>query len=603
MSEGDKRKKVYVLDTSAIIEQPYCLYPLSGNNYPIDSMQEEFEKNLAKKNIKWKNDPNDILIPDIVFRELDGMLHNEKGYEDYVLLQARVFNRMYEEIQESSETIEIRGETKRYQDLESIMALENDAKLIRKQHDEKAFLDRNIPYPNNDDRIISLVKELSEKNKDKRYILVSADVGFRNKAKDYGIEVQDLEFEKVSDINQLYEGISTHFISKLSFKDQILNRDSIILTKEEAEEALSLTLYQNHSLCFQEKLKNGESERVGYYIVKHKEDGNILLRPIEIDSFFMNYITKHNESLDESVKRIYSSAKTSTSNIDVQQDFSNQLNSITSLNKKQRTKLRKRIERLNPDNVAGIENLRKELMNLGGVLSPKITGQRNLSVMLNKLTPHNRQIPYINLLFDQDVQMMCVNGLAGTGKTYFALAAGIIQYLQGKYDGVVYLRPLVPASQDLGYMPGGYEEKLDVWLKPPKKNIRNFFSLRGANDQYKEYALSVIKKMEGEILMYEAMSYMGGDTLDDMFIYLDEAQVAKKELIDLVIGRAGQGSKLVFGGDINQLALSKGAENISKSKCGLAHAIETNEGDEIFSVMTLGKPEVHRSEVAKRASR
>ncbi|MGI6212216.1 MAG: PhoH family protein [Anaerovoracaceae bacterium] len=141
-------------------------------------------------------------------------------------------------------------------------------------------------------------------------------------------------------------------------------------------------------------------------------------------------------------------------------------------------------------------------------------------------------------------------GPAGTGKTYIAVAMAIAALKNKEVQKIILARPAVEAGENLGFLPGDLQEKVDPYLRPLYDGL---FDMLG-----RERALSLKEK---EIIEVVPLAYMRGRTLDDAFIILDEAQNTTQEQMKMFLTRMGFGSKVVVTGDVTQVDLPKGKKS------------------------------------------
>lgn len=132
-------------------------------------------------------------------------------------------------------------------------------------------------------------------------------------------------------------------------------------------------------------------------------------------------------------------------------------------------------------------------------------------------------------------------GPAGTGKTYLAVAAALNALMEGKVKKVILTRPVVEAGENLGFLPGNLEEKIDPYLKPLMDSIYEMLSIE-ETIRYKE---------RGQIEI-APLAYMRGRTLNHAFIILDEAQNTTRSQMKMFLTRLGHHSKVVVTGDMTQ---------------------------------------------------
>lgn len=230
------------------------------------------------------------------------------------------------------------------------------------------------------------------------------------------------------------------------------------------------------------------------------------------------------------------------------------------------------------------------------------------------LLPINREQTMVyDLLMDPDVNFVSISGGAGSGKTIVATAVALQKVIEnGEYRKIVFVRPVVAAGDNIGYLPGTEEEKLRPWMgsfydaienlidqKTIKKqkdkvkgkhvvyNEKPEFSVEDFIDQYRRYG----------VIETKTFTYMRGRTFSDALVIVDEAQEITPHLAKLMLTRAGFGSKFIFLGDPSDNQI----DNIlvdSKSN-GLVYAIEKLKPFEITGHIMLNK--VERSPLAEIA--
>jgi phosphate starvation-inducible protein PhoH and related proteins len=156
-------------------------------------------------------------------------------------------------------------------------------------------------------------------------------------------------------------------------------------------------------------------------------------------------------------------------------------------------------------------------------------------------------------------------GVAGTGKTYLAVAAAVQALFSKQVDRIVLTRPAVEAGEKLGYLPGDLQDKVDPYLRPL------YDALFDLVDQEK-----VTKMLEKRIIEIAPLAFMRGRTLANSFIILDEAQNTTNEQMKMFLTRIGFGSRAVVTGDKTQIDLPRGqksgiiqAENILQNIEGI----------------------------------
>lgn len=163
-------------------------------------------------------------------------------------------------------------------------------------------------------------------------------------------------------------------------------------------------------------------------------------------------------------------------------------------------------------------------------------------------------------------------GPAGTGKTYLAMTMAVKALKERVVQRLILTRPAVEAGENLGFLPGDLQEKVDPYLRPLYDAL---YDLMGT-DVYRNY-------MEKGIIEIAPLAYMRGRTLDDSFIILDEAQNTTAEQMKMFLTRLGFGSRAVITGDITQIDLPRGrfsglnqVQNILRGVEGIAFVYLTN---------------------------
>lgn len=138
-------------------------------------------------------------------------------------------------------------------------------------------------------------------------------------------------------------------------------------------------------------------------------------------------------------------------------------------------------------------------------------------------------------------------GPAGTGKTYLAVVLAVAALKEGKVKRIVLTRPAVEAGENLGFLPGDLQEKVDPYLRPLYDALHDVLGPE-----------QTVKAMERGMIEIAPLAYMRGRTLDDAFIILDEAQNTTPEQMKMFLTRLGFGSKMVITGDVTQIDLPRG---------------------------------------------
>jgi PhoH-like ATPase len=210
------------------------------------------------------------------------------------------------------------------------------------------------------------------------------------------------------------------------------------------------------------------------------------------------------------------------------------------------------------------------------------------------IDPRNAEQTFaIEALSNPDIQLVSLTGKAGTGKTLLALAAALQQHK--RYKQIFLARPIVPlANRDLGFLPGDVKEKMDPYMQPLYDNltvIKHKFS-----HQSPEF-LRINDMMKEEKLVITPLAYIRGRSLSSIFFIVDEAQNLTPHEIKTIITRAGEGTKMVFTGDIEQID----SPYLDIASNGLSYLSDKMKDQDIFAHVNLVKGE--RSFLAELASK
>ena len=212
------------------------------------------------------------------------------------------------------------------------------------------------------------------------------------------------------------------------------------------------------------------------------------------------------------------------------------------------------------------------------------------------IKPRNREQHYaLDCLLDDNIKLVTLLGKAGTGKTLIALAAGLQKATEEQvYSKLLVARPIFPLGKDVGYLPGGIEDKLNPWMQPIFDNVE---FLMGLNEEDKRRGRRSYKELiDMGLLQIEALTYIRGRSIPNQYIIIDEAQNLTPHEVKTIITRVGQGTKVVLTGDPYQI------DNpyVDADSNGLTYVINKMKGVDIAATVTLTKGE--RSKLAEIAS-
>ena len=209
------------------------------------------------------------------------------------------------------------------------------------------------------------------------------------------------------------------------------------------------------------------------------------------------------------------------------------------------------------------------------------------------IKPRNAEQTFsLDVLMDPELKLIALTGKAGTGKTLLALAAAIEQYKN--FDQILLARPIVAlGNRDLGFLPGDALEKISPYMRPLFDNltvIKHAF-----NPRSREY-VKIEELQKEERLVITPLAYIRGRSLSNSFFIIDEAQNLTPHEIKTIITRAGEGTKMVFTGDLQQID----SPYLDMKSNGLAYMTDKMKNQDIFAHINLIKGE--RSYLAELAS-
>jgi PhoH-like ATPase len=209
------------------------------------------------------------------------------------------------------------------------------------------------------------------------------------------------------------------------------------------------------------------------------------------------------------------------------------------------------------------------------------------------IQPRNvQQVCSMHAILNPQISLVTLQGVAGTGKTLLSLAGALEQ--RREFLQIYLARPIVPLSnKDIGYLPGDIKSKLNPYMEPLWDNlkyIKNQFSERD-----KEFR-QISEMVEHEKLVVCPLAYIRGRNFSNVFFIVDEAQNLTPHEVKTIITRAGEGTKIIFTGDIHQID----TPYLDSRSNGLSYLIDRLQGNPIYAHITLEKGE--RSDLANLAN-
>lgn len=207
------------------------------------------------------------------------------------------------------------------------------------------------------------------------------------------------------------------------------------------------------------------------------------------------------------------------------------------------------------------------------------------------IMPRNAEQSFaLRALLDDDIKLVTLSGKAGSGKTLLALAAALES--KSRYRQILLARPIVPLSnRDLGFLPGDVAAKIDPYMQPLYDNLGVIKHQHSDGEAHR-----IQEMLENGKLEITPLAYIRGRSLQRMYFIVDEAQNLTPHEIKTIITRAGEGTKIVFTGDIYQID----HPYLDSLSNGLSYLINRMVGQPIFAHITLEKGE--RSVLSELAS-
>jgi PhoH-like ATPase len=201
----------------------------------------------------------------------------------------------------------------------------------------------------------------------------------------------------------------------------------------------------------------------------------------------------------------------------------------------------------------------------------------------------------MNLLMNPDVDFITLLGQAGTGKTLLALAAGLEQVLDSKrYNEIIITRATVPVGEDIGFLPGTEEEKMQPWMGAFDDNLEVL--QRNEEGSAGEWGRAATQELIRSRIKVKSMNFMRGRTFVSKFVIIDEAQNLTPKQMKTLVTRAGPGTKIICLGNIAQID----TPYLTEGSSGLTYVVDRFKGWRHGGHVTLARGE--RSRLADHAA-
>ncbi|WP_281521467.1 PhoH family protein [Dubosiella newyorkensis] len=183
----------------------------------------------------------------------------------------------------------------------------------------------------------------------------------------------------------------------------------------------------------------------------------------------------------------------------------------------------------------------------------------------------------------KEKEIVFATGVAGTGKTYLAVAYAITQLKNESVKKIVLTRPAVEAGESLGFLPGDMKEKVDPYLRPLYDALHEMLGQETTE-----------KLIEKEVIEIAPLAFMRGRTLNEAIVILDEAQNTTKAQMKMFLTRMGKKTKMIVTGDVTQIDLIKDKDS------GLIQACQILQGIPEISIVHLGNEDVVRNPLVQK---
>lgn len=211
------------------------------------------------------------------------------------------------------------------------------------------------------------------------------------------------------------------------------------------------------------------------------------------------------------------------------------------------------------------------------------------------ITARNREQNFaMNALMNPDIDFVTLLGQAGTGKTLLTLAAGLMHTLEHKtYSEIIMTRVTVPVGEDIGFLPGTEEEKMNPWMGALEDNLD---VLNTTDDEAGEWGRAATRDLVRSRIKVKSLNFMRGRTFLKKYLIIDEAQNLTPKQMKTLITRAGPGTKVVVLGNISQID----TPYLTEGSSGLTYVVDRFKGWAHSGHITLQRGE--RSRLADHAA-
>ena len=235
--------------------------------------------------------------------------------------------------------------------------------------------------------------------------------------------------------------------------------------------------------------------------------------------------------------------------------------------------------------VDGIIDSTKKLILIEDEFTEKMNNKRRTIKTIQPKTDNQRE--FLELMREDTVDIIIAIGPAGTGKTMLACYAAVEALRLGKVNKIVVTRPVVSVDEELGFLPGGLESKMDPWTRPVFDTLRETYS-----------AKEIERMTEEGIIEIVPLGFMRGRTFKNTWIIADEMQNSSPTQMFMLATRIGEGSKMIITGDLNQSDLNPKCNGLLEIYQKIRYT-ERTKGLDCVRYIELDKEDVQRSRAAK----
>ncbi len=185
------------------------------------------------------------------------------------------------------------------------------------------------------------------------------------------------------------------------------------------------------------------------------------------------------------------------------------------------------------------------------------------------ITARNQEQTFaLNLLMDPQVHFVSLIGVAGTGKTLLALAAGLTQTMETRrFSEIIITRNTMPIGEDIGFLPGTEEEKMNPWMGAIEDNIE---VLNNTDENFGKWGQAATNDLLSSRISVKSLNFMRGRTFTNKYLIIDEAQNLTPTQMKTLITRAGQGTKVICLGNNSQID----SPYLTEDSSGLTYVVD-----------------------------